>query len=136
MSFCDNYIQLVWAVTSYVGCSLYDQAGCGGSGKIITCYYAMGANLTETPYTTGAASSGCTGSWADCENDLCIRTICCCYSQNDVVVTDSIFVGYNASFNVTLFIHYTLQYFVVRKLFLYHLFISLSLNYHIHHSNL
>ena len=61
MSFCENYIQLVWAVTSYVGCSLYDQASCGG-------------NLTEIPYTTGAACSGCTGSWAGCENDLCIRT--------------------------------------------------------------
>ena len=74
MSSCGNYIQLVWAETSYVGCSLFDQANCGSNGKIITCYYAMGANLTETPYTAGTACSGCTGSWADCENDLCIRT--------------------------------------------------------------
>lgn len=73
---CDNYIQMVWAKSSRIGCAAHfcDPTENLGPEKftLFVCnYYPSGDIKTQKPYESGAPCSKCTNTPA-CEDNMCV----------------------------------------------------------------
>ncbi|KAK2151667.1 hypothetical protein LSH36_355g00008 [Paralvinella palmiformis] len=78
---CQDYTQVVWASSSYIGCAIMKCSKMTGiimnNATFFVCYYGPGGNgLGKKPYKDGAACSSCPSEMI-CDSGLCVNKVKC-----------------------------------------------------------